>query len=307
MGTVVRQYTELGKIRLNGMVLITAAVGFIMGSVQQLDWREFILMLVGTGLAAVGAAAFNQLLEVSRDKRMERTRGRPLPSGQISRTQAAAFAVVTTDLGLAILWVFVNPLTGMLGLANVLVYLLAYTPLKPRTSLNTLVGAVCGALPPMMGWTAAAGQLGVGAWLLGAVLFVWQIPHFLSLAWLYRQDYARAGYRMLPVVDPAGRLTCLLITLYSLALLPLALVITLVGVAGWFFACGALLLGGAWLAMTLHLARTKTHGSARRVFLASVTYLPLLLMLMVADARAPRRVNVVGASADGTIVVSLAR
>ena len=301
-----RQYAELAKIRLNAMVLITAGVGFIMANPRDIHWPGLLITLLGTGLAAVGAAAFNQLLEISRDGRMQRTRARPLPSGQMSRTHALAFAILTTDLGIAILWVFVNPLTAVLGLANVLIYLLAYTPLKSRTSLNTLVGAICGALPPMMGWAAASGRLGAGAWLLGAVLFIWQIPHFLALAWLYREDYARGGYRMLPVIDPAGRLTCLLITLYSLALLPLAVVISLVGVAGWIFAIGALILGAGWLLMTLHLSRTKTRTSARRVFLASVTYLPLVLILMVFDARTPPPVMPPGAPAS-TPLISLAR
>lgn len=281
------QYMALAKVRLNAMVLITAAVGFVMAAPGAINWTMLLLTLIGTGLAAVGASAFNQLMEVKRDAAMVRTRTRPLPSGAIGRMEALFFAVLTTDLGLAILFVFVNPLTALLGLINVLVYVLLYTPMKPRTSLNTLVGAICGALPPMMGWAAAVGELGLGAWLLGAILFIWQIPHFLALAWLYRDDYARGGYRMLPVVDQQGTLTGLMTVVYSLALLPLCVLVTLAGVAGWWFAAGSLVLGAFMCVLALKLNREKTSASARRLFLASVIYLPLLLVIMVADAKGP--------------------
>jgi protoheme IX farnesyltransferase len=242
--------------------------------------------ILGTGLVAAGASAFNQLLEISRDARMARTRNRPLPSGQMPRGQALAFALVATLAGLEVLTTFVNPLTALLGLLNLIVYLAIYTPLKPRTSLNTLVGGICGAVPPMMGWTAATGELALGAFLLGAILFVWQIPHFLALAWLYRDEYSKAGYRMLPVIDPTGQLTCLLIILYSLTLLPLGLAVMFWGISGYLYGAASLVLGLAFFALGLNLRLRKTAPAARRVFLASVLYLPLLLGTMVADARA---------------------
>jgi protoheme IX farnesyltransferase len=195
------------------------------------------------------------------------------------------FALVAAAGGVTILNECVNPLTAALGLANLLVYVGIYTPLKPRTSLGTLVGAICGAVPPVMGWTAAGRGLSLGAGLLAALLLLWQVPHFLSLVWLYRDDYLRAGYRMLPVVDPTGRLTCLAIVLHSLALLPLGLAMMLFGMAGSLFGAASLALGlGFFLgALRLHLFRTRER--ARSVFLASLIYLPLMLAVLVADRR----------------------
>jgi protoheme IX farnesyltransferase len=282
-----KPYLELSKIRLTAMVLITAAVGFVLGSPGPLDYARLGWTILGTGLAAAGASALNQLLEIRRDAMMRRTRGRPLPSGQISALHATLFAVATSLAGVAILNELVNPLTAFLGLANILIYALVYTPLKPRTSLCTLVGAVCGALPPIMGWTAACGEIGLGGLLLGMILFLWQIPHFLALAWLLRDDYAKAGFRMLPLIDPLGHLTCLMIVLYSLALLPMGLAVTFSGVAGYPFAAASLALGLAFFLLTLKLRRMKTARNARRVFLASLVYLPLLMLFLVLD-RQPR-------------------
>jgi protoheme IX farnesyltransferase len=278
-------YWELAKVRLTAMVLLTTAVGYLLASPRPIVWLGLAWTVLGTGLAAVGASTFNQVLEVDRDARMRRTRHRPLPSGRISRGHAFLFALVVTAAGIVVLNELVNPLTALLGLANVLIYTLLYTPLKPRTSLNTLVGAICGALPPMMGWTGAANQLALGAYLLGAILFLWQVPHFLALSWLYRTDYANGGYRMLPVIDPTGRLTCLLIVLYSLALLPLGLALTFCGVAGCLFGAMSLALGLGFFLLGLQLRTVRSEQNARRVFLASIAYLPLVLLLLVADAR----------------------
>ena len=237
------QYTELFKVRLMAMVLVTTAAGYLLAAGSPLHWTGLGLTLLGTGFAAGGTAALNQLLEIERDAKMRRTCHRPLPSGRISRSQALVLGVGMAMVGLGILNEFVNPLTAAIGVANVAIYLAVYTPLKTRSALNTLIGAICGAMPPVMGWTGTAGHVGLGAVLLAVVLFFWQIPHFLSLAWLYRDDYAGAGYRMLPVIDPTGRLTCLMIVVYSLALLPLGLVLTLCGVAGYLFGAVSLLLG----------------------------------------------------------------
>lgn len=281
--TVWRDYTELSKIRLNGMVLVTTAVGYVLGSGTPLDWSKLALTLLGTGLAAVGASAFNQVLEVRRDGLMERTRDRPLPAGRIKLYQGILFAFLTTFAGVGLLTEFVGPLVAALGMLNVMIYVMLYTPLKPRTSLNTPVGAICGALPPMMGWAAATNELGLGAWILGAILFLWQIPHFLALAWMYRADYARGGFRMLPVIDPTGRLTCPLIILYCIALLPVGLAMSFSGVTGWYYGVVSLLLGLGMLYLGWQMAQQKTYLRARRLFLASVTYLPLLLGVMLLD------------------------
>ncbi len=278
-------YLELAKIRLTAMVLITTAVGYLLAASRPLAGWGLLWTVLGTGLAAVGASTFNQILEVDRDAKMVRTRNRPLPAGRISRGHAFAFALVTTAAGLGVLNELVNPLTSLLGLANVLVYTLVYTPLKPRTSLNTLVGAICGALPPVMGWTGASNELTLGAGLLAAILFLWQVPHFLAFSWLYRSDYARAGYRMLPVIDPSGRLTCLLIVLYTLALLPMGLSATFCGMAGYLFGALSLVLGVGFFLLALQLRAAKTNENARRLFLASIIYLPLLLLFLVVDAR----------------------
>ena len=304
-----KPYLELSKIRLTAMVLITAAVGFVLGSPGPLDYARLAWTILGTGLAGAGASALNQLLEIRRDAMMRRTRGRPLPTGQISPLHATLFAVATSLAGVAILNELVNPLTAFLGLANIVIYAMIYTPLKPRTSLCTLVGAVCGALPPIMGWTAACGEIGLGGVLLGMILFLWQIPHFLALAWMLRDDYAKAGFRMLPLIDPLGHLTCLMIVLYSLALLPLGLAVTFSGMAGYPFAAASLALGLAFFLLTLKLRRMKTARNARRVFLASLVYLPLLMLLLVLD-RQPRLsldtgpVAVVEPSAEKTLAAA---
>ncbi|MEI8197757.1 MAG: heme o synthase, partial [Phycisphaerae bacterium] len=272
-------------------VLVTTGVGYALaptplnenGTATGLNWGRLALTLLGTGLAAIGASAFNQILEIRRDGLMERTRHRPLPAGRISPRNALLFAFLASFGGLGILNETVDSLCAALGTLNLLIYVLLYTPLKPRTSLNTLVGALCGALPPMMGWAAAAHRLDYGAWVLGAILFLWQIPHFLALAWLYRADYARGGFRMLPVIDPTGRLTGPMVVLYCLALLPVGLAMSIVGVTGWVYAALSLLLGAGLLYLGLELAKRKTPRDARRLFLASVTYLPVLLILMLLD------------------------
>ena len=213
-----RHYLELAKLRVSGMVLVTTAVGYVLGSDGSIRWPGLALVVAGTGLAVVGAAAINQLLEIDRDAKMRRTRNRPLPAGRVSRTGAFAFGMGTIAAGLGLLNQWVSPLCCLLALVDVLLYVLVYTPLKTRTSLNTLVGSVCGALPPAIGWAAAAGGLKLDAALLPGILLLWQVPHSLSFVWLYRDDYAAAGYRMLPVLDLPGRLTCLAIILWWLAL-----------------------------------------------------------------------------------------
>ncbi len=280
---LLRAYAELTKVRLVLLVVTTTAVGFLMASRGRPGALALCSTLLGTALAAAGAMALNQLLEMARDARMERTRHRPLPAGTISPRHAEVFGVLTAAAGLIVLAFGANPLTALLGLTVVLTYTLVYTPLKPRTPLCTLAGAVCGAIPPMMGWTATGAGVGFGAWLLGGVLFLWQIPHFLALAWLYREDYERGGFRMLPVVDASGRVTGQMVVLYSLALVPVGLLAALGGITGWLFAGGSVLLGSGLVMLSVRLAALRTELVARRLFLATLAYLPLLLGLMVAD------------------------
>ena len=284
---LLRDYMELAKVRLSGMVVITTAVGFIVGSVGGVDWAKLGWTVLGTFLAAIGASAFNQAMEAGRDRKMERTRNRPVPAGRIGRGHASLFGLWASVIGVAILCPKANGLTAVLGVANILLYALVYTPLKPVTTVNTLIGGVVGALPPMMGWAAATGHLGLGAWVLGALLFMWQIPHFLALAWMYKEDYARGGYKMLSVVDPTGQRTALFVILYSLALVPIGLVLQSTGATGWIFAVGAAGLGFWLFLRALVFARDRTRAAARSLFLCSVTYLPVLLMVMVASAKHP--------------------
>ena len=276
-------YAELTTARLVALVLFSTVVAFLVASDARVRWLTLLWTIIGTGLAALGANGLNQVAEVQPDGRMDRTRGRPLPARRMAVRRAFVVTTAMAASGVGILALRVNMLTAGLGLLAVLLYLLLYTPMKKRGPACTLAGAVCGALPPMMGWSAATGRLDLGAWVLGATLFVWQIPHFLSLAWLHRADYARGGFRVLPVVDGSGRTTCELALLYSLALIPLGLTATLIGLAGWIFAGGSLILGVAFAAQAFGLYRRCSDVQARRLFLTSVIYLPLLLGLMAAD------------------------
>lgn len=275
-------YLDLAKARLCALVLVTTAVGYFLAANLEFQSFRFLTTLLGTGCAAFGANAWNQWIESRRDARMHRTEQRPLPSQRLTSAEAFVFALSTSVAGPLILLV-VGVLPALLAVLTILIYVGCYTPLKPLTPLNTLVGAVVGAIPPMIGWAAVTGGLETGAWLLGAILFAWQMPHFLALAWLYRDDYARGGFRMLPNVDREGHLTGLIAVLYSLALLPLGLSITLVGLTGWAYGIGSLVLG-AWLVIAgVMLQMHRSAEAAKRLFLASVIYLPLLLGLMVLD------------------------
>ena len=275
---------EFIRARLTALVVATTLAGFVLASGgHAIAWPRLLWTLLGTALTAAGASALNQWMERERDALMHRTRIRPLPAGLLAPRQALAIGATLVILGLAALALGANALTAALALVVEAVYLAAYTPLKARTPLNTLVGAFCGAIPPMMGWTAATGGLSLGAWLLGALLFVWQIPHFLSLAWLYREDYERAGFRMLPVVDRSGRATAEALLASTILLIPLCLAAPLAGLTGAAFAVGSLLLGAGFAAAGLRLHRTRSRASARNLFLASLVYLPLVLGLMVVD------------------------
>ncbi|MFM1805209.1 MAG: hypothetical protein RL136_2088 [Planctomycetota bacterium] len=276
-------WAELTKFRLNALVLITTGVGFALAELGPIDWSRLGWTCLGTAFAAASASLFNQLFERRRDALMLRTRGRPLPAKQVHPAAVFAAALVTGYLGAALLGVLVGLLPAALAAFNIVLYALLYTPLKPRTTFNTLIGAVCGAIPPMIGWAAVTGRLDRGAWLLGGILFVWQIPHFLALAWMYREDYARGGHEMLPVRDHDGEITAQVVVLTTLPLIPLGLSATALGLAGIASAivtsaCG---LAFAWYAWRFF--RIRDDRSARQVFLASITYLPVVLAVMTLD------------------------
>jgi len=276
-------WSTLSKARLSALVVLTTAAGFAVAPAPMRGWMPFLGTVFGTALAAASAAMLNQLIETRRDGLMERTRGRPLPAGLVSPTAVFIAGVLAGYAGVSMVALFGNLLAAGLTLATIAIYILLYTPLKPLTTFNTLVGAVTGAMPPMIGWAAATGGLEPGAWILGGLLFVWQIPHFFALAWMYRDDYRRGGFAMLPVLDESGRITAETVLLTSLLLVPLAMLVTLFGIAGWWFAAGALLLG-VWLSLlAVRFRRLRTAAAARAVFIGSIIYLPLILALLVLD------------------------
>jgi protoheme IX farnesyltransferase len=282
----VSDWLALAKVRITALVLVTTAAGFLLASRGEFQLGLLVVCLLGTALAASGAAALNQVIERRPDALMRRTASRPVAAGRIGPGSGLAFGVILGAAGIATLAVAVNLLTGALGFATIVLYIGAYTPLKRRTALNTLVGAVPGAIPPVMGWTAVTGSVDAGACALFGILYLWQLPHFLAIAWMYREDYARAGFPMLPVIDPGGESTARQVALATLALVPVSLVPTLLGLAGAVYFFGALALGTAFAAFALALAVGRRRGAARRLLLASVTYLPILLALLVLD-RAP--------------------
>ncbi|MBW3660517.1 MAG: heme o synthase [Gemmatimonadetes bacterium] len=276
-------WIELTKPRIAGLVTLTAAVGFLLGSPADVDLLRLAAAALGTALAAGGAGALNQAVERDVDGRMRRTKDRPIPSGRIDANAGLAYGLALSALGLVTLWFGSNPRTAILAMVTTLLYVGVYTPLKRTTALNTLVGAVPGALPPVMGWTAATGGLDWGAAALFFILFLWQLPHFLSIAWMYREDYARAGLKMLPALDPDGSATGRIAALYGLALVPVSLAPWALGLAGASYFVGAFALGVTFFGFALALAMKRERACARRLLLASVVYLPVLLALLVVD------------------------
>jgi protoheme IX farnesyltransferase len=276
-------FLSLAKPRVVLMVVLTTLVGYYLGASSDLDVLRLVHLLVGTALAAGGTLALNQFLERDVDAQMLRTRTRPLPDGRLQPVEAAAFGTLATVGGLAYLVVAAGPAAAAITAITSVLYLGVYTPLKQVSPLCTVLGAIPGALPPVAGWVAARGELGVGAWVLFAILFLWQLPHTLAIARLYRDDYARAGIRVLPVVDPDGGSTERQIVTGCLALHAAGLLPTLVGLSGGVYFFGALLLGAVFLVFGAAQALRPSAPAARRVVIASVVYLPLLLVLMALD------------------------
>jgi len=280
---VAADLVALTKPRVVLMVLVTTVVGYYVGLTGAPDYARLVHLLIGTMLAAGGTLALNQYWERDVDARMDRTRVRPLPDGRLSPLEALVFAAAVTVAGLGYLGAFVGSLTLLVTAATTVLYLFLYTPLKLRTPLCTIVGAVPGALPPVTGWVASREGFGLGAWVLFGILFLWQLPHTLAIARLYRDDYARAGVRLLPVVDADGTSTERQIVTGCLALLAVSLLPTLIGLAGPIYFVGAFVLGVAFIALGTRQALSPSAASARRVLYASLLYLPALLALLAFD------------------------
>ncbi len=278
-----RDYIALTKPRITWLILMSTGVGYFFGASGVLHWPLLIHTLIGTGLIASGTAALNQWYERDADLLMRRTSARPLPSGKMTALNALKFGVALAVVGFAELALGVNILAALLGAFTLGSYLFIYTPLKQRSHLSTVIGALPGAMPPLMGYAASHGSLTPEAWTLFAILFIWQFPHFLAIAWMYREDYARAGILMLPVVEPDGMSTGRQIILYASTLIPVSLFPVLLGMSGRVYLVGALILGGWFLYTGVRVAFDRTNVRARRVLLASIIYLPMIYGLMVFD------------------------
>ncbi len=296
-GSAFRDYAELTKLRVTSLIVVTAWCGYFFGAHRAgVSWFSFGLLhaLVGIGLVSSGTAALNEVMEYDIDAHMRRTARRPIPAGRMSLLHATIVGVVAAVGGSIYLAIFTNPLTGLLTFLTSIVYLAAYTPLKRISPICTFVGAFPGAMPGVLGWTAVRGHLEWGTLVLFAILFIWQFPHFFSIAWLYREDYAKGGVRMLPVVEEDGRSTARRILLYSVALIPISLVPSFMGMAGKTYLVGAVVLGFALLYfgirlafLNLPLASAPSKSRARQVLQATVIYLPLLFALMMSNSLRP--------------------
>jgi protoheme IX farnesyltransferase len=282
----VNDFYELTKPRMNFLVVITTMVGYYMASEQGRgwsDWTRLIPTIFGTALTAAGASVFNQFIERRLDVRMKRTQNRPLPAGRVRPVDALLFATLISVVGVGTLAVFVNALTASLGALTLLLYVLVYTPAKRYTSLCTIIGAVPGAIPPVMGFTAVHNTIGTEAMALFAILFFWQMPHFLAIAILYRDDYARGGFQMLPVVDKQMSMTARQIVLYSITMIPVSLLPALLNMTGSIYPFAALLMGITFCGFGFVVARSKSRADARQLFLASIIYLPAVLTALMVD------------------------
>lgn len=278
-------YAELTKPRIAFLLVLTSAAAFYLGTKESFDFVLFANAMIAISLLAFGVATLNQYWERDIDLFMARTATRPLPAKKVTSIEALIFGILLCVSAELYLLLAVNALTAVLGLLVIVGYVFVYTPLKTRTTASTAIGALPGALPPLMGWTAAANDITLGAWALFAMQFLWQFPHFFAIAWMYREEYAKAGILMLPVVDTDGRLTARQIVLFAVMLFPVSLAPFFLGISGFIFLAGASLLGIWFLWASIRSARAKTKEEAKRLLMVSVIYLPLLFILMVADKR----------------------
>lgn len=276
-------FVSLAKPRLNFLVVVTTLVGYYAGAGDGVILSVLVSTVVGTALVAGGSAAFNQVYERDIDALMNRTRLRPLPDGRLQPSEATVYAAVLSLAGLVILALGAGFTAMFVAFATLASYLLVYTPLKRTTSLATVIGAVPGALPPVIGWAAARQSLGREAWVLFGIVFLWQMPHFLAIAWLYRDEYARAGIPLLPVIEPDGRSTARQVVAYASVLVPVSLLPGAAGMAGALYLVAAIVLGLAFLGLAVHFARRRDRLSARWLFFGSITYLPLLWISLAID------------------------
>ena len=281
--TALTDYLALTKPRLNFLVVASSAAGYYLGASATPSLMPMASAVAGTALVAGGAAVLNQVYERDTDALMRRTRHRPLPDGRVNHGEATVFGGVLAALGLTLLAALTNVLAAALALATLVVYLVVYTPMKRRTPAATLVGAIPGALPPLIGWAASHGAISTGGAALFAIVFLWQIPHFMAIAWMYREDYGKAGFPMLPVIEPSGRRAGQQALIYTAALVPVTIVPWMVAVSGIGYAICAALLGAALLWLAVRFASSRTDQSARALFFGSITYLPLLWAAMIVD------------------------
>mgnify|MGYP001032199471 FL=1 len=280
---VIQGYVDLTKPSILVMVLITTLLGYYLGNDGISSWLNLFWTLLGTGLSAGGAGALNQYLEREQDKRMERTRNRPLPSGLIQPLDALLFGLILVLIGSILLVWKVNLLTGFLSLMTAFLYVLIYTPMKKLTWLNTSLGSIPGALPPMGGWTAATGSIDSGAWILFAILYLWQHPHFFAIAWMCKDDYKKAGFKMLPVVEPNGSRTIRQIFWHLSLMIPVSLLPFISGMMGTVYLAGASLLTLGYFCSAIPMLRLKSKENASKILKASVFYLPLLFVIIIID------------------------
>ena len=283
---MMKDYLELTKPRITVLILICTAVGYFFGSPNALHPALFVHVLLGTALMASGTAALNQWYEADSDAKMRRTSKRPIPAGRIKRIDGFVFGALLSIAGFADLWFGTNALAAGLGLFTLATYIFLYTPLKRRSAVCTTVGALPGAMPPLIGYAAASGRLDAWALALFLILFVWQFPHFYAIAWMYRDDYACGGIRMLPVIEPDGESTARRIVVCSILLIPISLIPRLLGMTGSIYAAAAVAAGMGLLYIGVRLGRDRTCARARHVLLASVLYLPMVLAVMVIDRTA---------------------
>ena len=280
---IIQGYVDLTKPSILVMVLITTLLGYYLGNDGISSWLNLFWTLLGTGLSAGGAGALNQYLEREQDKRMERTRNRPLPSGLIQPLDALLFGLILVLIGSILLVWKVNLLTGFLSLMTAFLYVLIYTPMKKLTWLNTSLGSIPGALPPMGGWTAATGSIDSGAWILFAILYLWQHPHFFAIAWMCKDDYKKAGFKMLPVVEPNGSRTIRQIFWHLSLMIPVSLLPFISGMMGTVYLAGASLLTLGYFCSAIPMLRLKSKENASKILKASVFYLPLLFVIIIID------------------------